>query len=157
MALPARRRRTLHAGGHETQRLLAELFRAMLTRFLAEQVGLAGVGGGPFLYWEDMKSGSRLAPDVYVLPEIEPMAHSWKFSATAGRPSFALKVVGNIAKNYEDGAALYEKFGVDELLVFDPRASQSSRRRVRHDVSARPVAHFSRSSRSTSIRGVSIR
>ena len=27
--------------------------------------------------------------------------------------------------------ALYEKFGVDELLVLDPHASQSNRRRIR--------------------------
>jgi hypothetical protein len=121
-------------GEHEIQRLIAELLRPMLARFLAEQKRLAHVGADPFIYWEEGKPGSRLAPDVYVLPGIDPDSaiRSWKIWETGVRPSFALEVVGDdVTKDYEDGPALYDVLGVEELLVFDPHATATSRRRIR--------------------------
>ncbi len=121
-------------GEHEIQRLIAELLRPMLARFLAEQQQLAHVGADQFIYWEKGKPGSRLAPDVYVLPGIDPniAIRSWKIWETGVRPSFALEVVGDdIAKDYEHGPALYDVLGVEELLVFDPHATATSRRRIR--------------------------
>jgi hypothetical protein len=121
-------------GEHEIQRLIAELLRPMLARFLAEQQRVAHVGADQFIYWEEGKPGSRIAPDVYVLPGIDPdiAIRSWKVWETGVRPSFALEVVGDdITKDYEDGPALYDQLGVDELLVFDPHASATSRRRIR--------------------------
>ena len=50
-------------------------------------------------------------------------------------PSFALKVVGDdITKDYEDDPALYDDLGVEELVVFDPHATATSRTRLRFQV-----------------------
>ena len=121
-------------GEHEIQRLIAELLRPLLARFLAEQQRVAHVGADQFFYWEQGNPKSRLALDVYVLPGVDPdiVIRSWKIWETGVRPSFALEIVGDdIAKDYEEGPALYDELGVKELLVFDPHASTTSRRRIR--------------------------
>jgi Uma2 family endonuclease len=121
-------------GEHEIQRLIAELLRPLLARFLAEQRRLAHVGADQFIYWEQGKPFSRLAPDVYVLPGVDPdiAIRSWKTWETGVVPSFALEVVGDdVAKDYEHGPALYDRLGVQELVVFDPHAVATSRRRIR--------------------------
>jgi len=120
-------------GEHGIQRLIAEVL-PMLVRWLAEKQRVVHVGSGQFVYWERDRPASRIAPDVYVLPGIDPdiAIRSWKVWETGVRPSFALEVVGDdITKDYEDGPALYDQLGVDELLVFDPHASATSRRRIR--------------------------
>ncbi len=124
-------------GEHEIQRLIAELFRPLLARFLAERGRLAHVGADQFIYWVEGKPGKRLAPDVYVLPGIDPSIaiRSWKVWETGVGPSFALEVVGDdITKDYEDGPALYDELGVEELVVFDPHATATSRTRLRFQV-----------------------
>jgi hypothetical protein len=121
-------------GEHEIQRLIAELLRPLLARFLAERDVLAHVGADQFIYWEEGNPAKRLAPDVYVLPGIDPAIaiRSWKTWETGVRPSWALEVVGtDTTKDYEDGPAAYAEMGVDEVLVFDPHATPTRRSRIR--------------------------
>ena len=77
-------------GEHEIQRLIAELFRPLLARFMAERGRLAHVGADQFIYWVEGKPGKRLAPDVYVLPGIDPniAIRSWKVWGDRRRPLF---------------------------------------------------------------------
>lgn len=46
-------------GEHELPRLIAELLRPMLARFLAERAVIAHAGADPFFYWEE---GDALYP-----------------------------------------------------------------------------------------------
>ncbi|HQY63403.1 MAG TPA: Uma2 family endonuclease [Polyangiaceae bacterium] len=127
-------------GEHEIQRLIAELLRPLLARFLAEHARpgeVAHVGADQFIYWQEGKPGSRLAPDVYVLPGIDPdiAIRSWKIWETGVVPSLAFEIVGDdVTKDYEDGPAQYDELGVEELVVFDPHATATSRTRVRFQV-----------------------
>jgi Uma2 family endonuclease len=119
-------------GEHELQRLIAELLRPMLARFLAERGVVAHAGADQFFYWEEGAPTRRLAPDIYVLPGVpqERVIRSWKTWETGIVPSFVLEVASDsIAKDYEDNPALYDDLGVDELVVFDPHARPGSRSR----------------------------
>ena len=121
-------------GGPEIARRIAELLRPLIAGFFVERGRPDHVGAGQFIYWQKDRPTSRLAPDVYVLPGIDPniAIRSWKIWETGVRPSFALELVGDdITKDYEHGPALYDVLGVEELLVFDPHASATSRRRIR--------------------------
>jgi hypothetical protein len=60
---------------------------------------------------------------------------SWKTWESGIVPSFALEIAGNdVAKDYEDGPVEYASLGVSELVVFDPRATWTSRTRIRWQV-----------------------
>jgi hypothetical protein len=126
-----------HMGEHEIQRLIAELLRPLVDRYLARQGKSAHVGADQFIYWEEGNPTCRLAPDVYVLPGVdrEVAIASWKTWETGVAPSFALEVVGSdIGKDYLDAPAEYAKLGVSELVVFDPHATATSRTRIRWQV-----------------------
>lgn len=129
---------TDHMGEHELQRLIAELLRPMLARFLAERGIVAHVGADQFVYWEEGNPAQRLAPDVYVLPNVDPniALRSWKTWETGIAPSFVLEVASDdFERDYDHNPALYAALGVRELVVFDPHARASSRgRRVRWQV-----------------------
>lgn len=124
-------------GEHEIQRLIAELLRPLLDRYLVKRGRPAHVGADQFIYWEEHNPTRRLAPDVYVLPGVDRhvVIPSWKTWETGIVPSFALEIVGSdITKDYLDGPAEYSKLGVTELVVFDPHATSTSRTRVRFQV-----------------------
>jgi hypothetical protein len=124
-------------GEHEIQRLIAELLRPLLERYLVQQGRPAHVGADQFIYWEENQPTCRLAPDVYVLPGVarDVVISSWKTWETGVVPSFALEVVGSsIQKDYVDGPAQYAALGVAELVVFDPHATSASRNRLRWQV-----------------------
>ena len=124
-------------GEHEIQRLIAELLRPLIERFLLERGRPAHVGADQFIYWEEGTPTRRIAPDVYVLPGVDRgiAIRSWKTWESGIVPSFALEIVGSdIAKDYEDGPAEYASLGVEELVVFDPHATPSSKTRVRWQV-----------------------
>ncbi|MBX3233499.1 MAG: Uma2 family endonuclease [Labilithrix sp.] len=124
-------------GEHEIQRLIAELLRPLLARFLAAAYIRAHVGADQFIYWEEGNPLKRIAPDVYVLPGVDPdiVIPSWKTWETGVKPSFALEVAsGDVTKDYDDGPAAYAELGVKELVVFDPHATPRSRRRRRFQV-----------------------
>ncbi len=128
---------TDHMGEHEIQRLIAELLRPLIERFLEHQKKPAHVGADQFIYWEEDNPACRLAPDVYVLPGVDRdvAIASWKTWETGVVPSFALEIVGSdVGKDYLDAPAEYAKLGVTELVVFDPHATSTSRTRVRWQV-----------------------
>jgi hypothetical protein len=107
------------------QRLIAELLRPLLERFLRERGTRAFVGADQFLYWVEGDATQRVAPDVYVIPGEAPEAipRSWLLWKHPRGPSFALEVVGrDVLKDYEDAPNEYKKLGVDELVIFDPEA-----------------------------------
>jgi hypothetical protein len=120
------------------QRLIAELLRPLLARFLAERGERAFVGADQFIYWVEGDPTRRIAPDVYVIfgedPNAEP--RSWLLWETRQPPAFALEIVGqDVAKDYESVPSEYEAAGVDELVVFDPASHEPARRpRVRWQV-----------------------
>ena len=124
-------------GEHELQRLIAEALRPMIERWFAQQRTLAHVGADQFFYWAEGDSSQRIAPDVYVVPDVpqNPPVASWKLWESSARPSFALEVVGqDIDKDYDDNPVLYRALGLDELVLFDPHATPRSRRRLRWQV-----------------------
>lgn len=124
-------------GEHEIQRLIAEVLRPLIERFLLERGRPAHVGADQFIYWEEGTPTRRIAPDVYVLPGVDRgiAIRSWKTWESGIVPSFALEIVGSdIAKDYEDSPAEYASLGVEELVVFDPHATPSSKTRVRWQV-----------------------
>ncbi len=112
-----------HMGESMIQRLIAELLRPLLARFLAERGELAFVGADQFFYWKRGDATQRAAPDVYVIPGQNPeqTPSSWLMWQHPRGPSFALEIVGrDVAKDYEDAPSLYKSMGVDELVIFDP-------------------------------------
>jgi hypothetical protein len=129
-------------GEHELQRLIMELLRPLLARFLAERGVVAHVGADQFIYWEEGNVKKRVAPDVYVLPGVSQdiIIPCWKKWETGIAPSFALEVAGvRFSKDYEESPALYNELGTKELVIFDPHARPGSRsRRVRWQVYRRP-------------------
>lgn len=127
---------TDHMGEHEIQRLIAELLRPMLARYLAERGVDAHAGADTFLYYVKGDPGARVAPDVYVLPDVPqasvaPAYKMWEVSP----PSFALEVVTSDAlKDYVDNPIAYSMLGAKELVLFDPEARATSKRRKRFTV-----------------------
>jgi hypothetical protein len=116
------------------QRLIAELLRPTLARFLAERGERAFVGDDHFIYWVEGDSSQRVAPDVYVIFGEDPDAlpRSWLLWQCEHRPSFALEVVGrDVEKDYEDAPNEYKAMEIDELIAFDPEAIPGHPRRVR--------------------------
>ena len=125
-------------GENALHRLIAELLRPMLARFLAQRGVIANVGANQFVYWASGHPTKRIAPDVYVLPGIDPgiAVPSWMTWETGVAPSFVLEVASDdYTKDYEDNPVLYDELGVKELVIFDPSARPGSRsRRVRWQV-----------------------
>jgi hypothetical protein len=105
------------------QRWIVELLRPLVERWLASRGEIAFVGADQFIYYERFDSTARVAPDVYVLPGIEPDRHVpiWKIWETSVSPSFALEVVSrNRRKDYEEAPERHAAAGTQELVVFDP-------------------------------------
>ena len=125
-------------GENALHRLIAELLRPMLARFFDERGVIANVGANQFIYWAPGHPTKRIAPDVYVLPGIDPglAVASWKSWETGVVPSFVLEVASDdYTKDYEDNPVLYDELGVKELVIFDPSARPGSRsQRVRWQI-----------------------
>jgi len=110
------------------QRFLSEFLRALLVRLFAARGVGAFVGANQFIYWKQYTPTRRVAPDLYVLPGVDPNAEFgvWKVWETRLVPSFALEIVSlDVAKDYEQSPARYAELGVAELVVFDPGSSAS--------------------------------
>lgn len=120
------------------QRIIAELLRPLLARFLADRGERAFVGADQFIYWSEGDATKRVAPDVYVIPGEDPsaMPRSWLLWEHDRGPSFALEIVGrDVLKDYEDAPNEYKQLGVEELVVFDPEPNEHPRsNRVRWQV-----------------------
>jgi hypothetical protein len=125
-------------GEHVLHRLITDLFRQLLARLFAQRGSVAFVGANQFIYWVQGNPTIRVAPDSYVLPGVRPDATfgSWKIWQDRIVPSFVLEIASEgYSKDYEDNPAIYGRLGVQELVIFDPRAKPGSRsRRVRWQV-----------------------
>lgn len=104
---------------------ICELFRPLIERWLAEKGRPAFVGGNNFIYFVEGDPTHRIAPDIYVLPHVDPAAapRSWKLWELRSPPSFCLEVVStDVGKDYSQSPAVLGSIGVKELVVFDPEA-----------------------------------
>ncbi|TAK29259.1 MAG: Uma2 family endonuclease [Myxococcaceae bacterium] len=127
---------TDHMGEDFLQRAIAEALRPLIARWFKSRRVKAFTGADQFLYWVEGDPTRRVAPDVYVLPKVDPDAvpTSWKLWEV-GPPSFALEIVSrDVGKDYEDAPAEYAAMGAKELVLFDPGATARSRTRVRWQV-----------------------
>ena len=118
------------------QRAIAEALRPLIARWFKTRRVKAFTGADQFLYWVEGDPTRRMAPDVYVLPKVDPesVPSSWQLWEV-GPPSFALEVVSrDVGKDYEDAPAEYAAMGAKELVIFDPGATARSRTRVRWQV-----------------------
>jgi Uma2 family endonuclease len=118
-------------GEESLQRVIIELLRPLVERWLAHNRIKAFAGADQFIYFLEGDIRRRVAPDVYVLPGVRPgrRIKSWKTWEEQVIPSFALEVVsGDIDKDYIDAPDLYRQLGVKELVIFDPDFEESSER-----------------------------
>jgi len=118
------------------QRAIAEALRPLIARWFKSRRVKAFTGADQFLYWVEGDPTRRVAPDVYVLPKVDPesVPTSWQLWEV-GPPSFALEIVSrDVGKDYEDAPAEYAAMGAKELVIFDPGATPRSRTRVRWQV-----------------------
>jgi hypothetical protein len=105
------------------QRWIMELLRPLLQRWLTSRRVRALVGADQFIYWRQHDPHARVAPDIYVLPGIDPRTHvrSWKIWLDRVVPSFAFEIASqDWEKDYFEVPARYGELGVRELIVFDP-------------------------------------
>ena len=105
------------------QRWIMELLRPLLQWWLSRRGIKAFVGADQFIYWRQHDPHARLAPDIYVLPGVDPRTRvrTWKLWQDRVVPSFAFEVASHDwEKDYFEGPARYDALGVRELVVFDP-------------------------------------
>ncbi len=124
-------------GEDALQRFIAELLRPLVAKWLATSGRRTFVGADQFLYFVEGDPKQRVAPDVYVMPGVDPglAPPCWKLWELDAPPSFALEIVSqNHRKDYEKLPPVYGRIGVRELVIFDPRATARSRVRVRWQV-----------------------
>ncbi|MEO7326976.1 MAG: Uma2 family endonuclease [Minicystis sp.] len=118
-------------GEGSLQRLLSELLRVLIERYLVARGKPTFVGADQFFYWKQFDSSEGIAPDVYVLPgaPLSPRIGAWKVWETGFVPSFAFEVVStDVDKDYLRSPAKYARLGVEELIVFDPDHAGDARR-----------------------------
>lgn len=127
-----------HMGEGSLQRFISELFRALAERWLRSRGQPSFVGANQFIYWKKFDPKRSLAPDVFVLPGIEPgiKIDSWKTWERGLTPSFALEIVSQdeYLKDYRDGPPSYDEIGVQELIIFDPEYQNNLSERLRFQV-----------------------
>ncbi len=128
---------TDHMGEDALQRFIAELIRPLIAAWLASQGRRLFVGADQFFYLVEGDPTQRIAPDVYVLPKVDPdcAPSCWKRWEIPEGPSFAVEIVsGDFHKDYDDAPVDYARLGTKELVIFDPRVTPRSRKRVRWQV-----------------------
>ncbi|MFS8066036.1 MAG: Uma2 family endonuclease [Byssovorax sp.] len=127
-----------HMGEGSLQRFISELFRALAERWLRGLGHPTFVGANQFIYWKQFDPKRSLAPDVFVLPGVEPgiKIDSWKIWERGITPSFALEIVSQdeYLKDYRDGPPSYDEIGVQELIIFDPEHQKDPAERLRFQV-----------------------
>ena len=110
---------------------IAGTLRHLIERWLAERGETARVGSDQFVYWVQYQPTRTVAPDVYVLPGVDPGTEitAWKTWETGVVPSLAVEVVGlDVRKDYELAPGRYDELGVRELCVYDPRPEKGASR-----------------------------
>jgi Uma2 family endonuclease len=124
-------------GESSQQRFISELFRPEAEACMAERGAPTFVGADQYIGWDPDDGENVLAPDVYVLPGVEPGVdfEFWKVWQTGIVPSFALEIVSKRKKkDYTEVPPLYDELGVDELVIFDPRYKRRRREAYRFQV-----------------------
>ncbi len=104
------------------QRWILELLRPLLQGWLTRRGVKAFVGADQFIYWRQHDPHARIAPDLYVLPGVDPRTRvrAWKLWQDRVVPSFALEVVSqDWEKDYTEAPARYRELGVPEVMIFD--------------------------------------
>lgn len=111
-------------GQDSLQVAIIELLRPLIERWYGMVGKPTFVGADQFIYYKQFDPHSVVAPDIYVLPGVEPgiRVKSWKVWETGIVPSFALEVVASKdpEKDYREAVTRYDELGVPELVVFDP-------------------------------------
>lgn len=118
-------------------RLISELLRAQVAAWLAERKVRGCVGANQFIYYREHAPTVSVAPDVYVLPGVDPALtfSSWKTWERGIVPSFAFECVSDDwLKDYRDGPPKYDELGAAELVIFDPEHTVSPAERMRWQV-----------------------
>ena len=144
-------------GEEMNHREIADLLRALLKLLFSLQGKVARVGANQFIYWVQGNPQKTLAPDIYVLPGVDPETGfgCWKVWETGIVPSFALEVVSqSIEKDYVDAIERYRELGTSEVIIFDPRAVRASSRRVHWQVYHREEGRGVRSPQTTRLPGL---
>jgi hypothetical protein len=118
------------------QRLMTELLRPLLARFLAEIGPRVFVGADQFIYYIKGNPKAVVAPDVYVMPGVDPdiTPRCWKTWENGVAPSFALEIMSEIddLKDVAHAPQRHDELGTKELVVFDPYVEvESGRTRFR--------------------------
>lgn len=118
---------------------IVELLRQLVERYVAEKGIRALTGSDQFFYYERGNTTARIAPDVYVLPGVDPHSEPEIFRKWVDRriPSFAFESVSqnHWQKDYFDIVERYEALGVPEVIAFDPRRHEyDSELRIRFRV-----------------------
>jgi len=111
------------------QRWIIELLRPLLQRWLTGRGVKAFVGADQFIYWRQHDAHARIAPDLYVLPGVDPRTRvrTWKLWQDRVVPSFALEVVSqDWEKDYTEAPARYHELGVSEVVIFDAGCDKHS-------------------------------
>jgi hypothetical protein len=124
-------------GEHQTQFRIAVLLVPLVMAWLALKGRAAQVAGNQFWYFVKGQPKRSRAPDLYVVDGVAPNArdratwHTWE----GHRPSFVLEVASaQWQKDYDEAPGDYDAMRAKELVIFDPGASERSRRRIRWQV-----------------------
>ena len=113
------------------QRWIMELLRPLLQRWIERRGITAFVGADQFIYWRQYDPHARVAPDIYVLPGVDPGTHvrAWKTWVDGVVPSFALEIASHDwDKDYFEAPRRYDALGVGELMIFDPWSDEHAER-----------------------------
>jgi len=121
-------------GEGSVHRAVTDLVRALIAQWLSSRGERAFVGSNQFIYWRGKSRKEQIAPDVYVLPGVEPESRIDHWDTRTGvAPSFVLEVVSkDIPKDYVRAPLRYSEVGVSELVLFDPDAQLSTKRALWH-------------------------
>ncbi len=124
-------------GEDALQRFIAELLRPLIAWWFLNRGLRRFVGADQFIYIVEGDPTQRIAPDVYVLPGVDPdcAPSCWKLWELPQGPSFALEIVSrDFHKDYDDVPVDHARIGTKELVIFDPKVTARSRVRVRWQV-----------------------
>ena len=105
---------TDHMGEDALQRFIAELLRPLIAAWLLALGRRLFVGADQFIYIVEGDPTQRIAPDIYVLPEVDPDSapKCWKRWEIPEGPSFALEIVStDYQKDYDDAPVDYARLG----------------------------------------------
>jgi Uma2 family endonuclease len=84
----------------------------------------AAVLGNQFLYYEQGNPSKRVAPDVFVIFDVEPGGRdNYKIWEEGSVPSIAFEMTSPSTKKEDDGPKkqLYAQIGIQEYWQFDPK------------------------------------